>query len=245
MAQNEAVSLVERVSKMYYVLSATDIKNFSAWVTSNVFVEKTKNLTEEKIYPLEIIWYTPDKLYFIQRPINTEDDSVYQILAKYQQSLQKELKAILLDWKRFCVTPMLSDLPPDYQFTDRGDTVIFSFERVEQNDSIDVDIFLGKNGSCLKIISYDRRIDQRILTYPSYKYSGNKWVCAGWLVQIQEGEEITNAYTVKVVNKTIENVLLPDTFVMQLQTKRESGQIFRREYRFRNIRVNRDLKIVE
>jgi hypothetical protein len=230
---------------MYYVLSETDIKNFSAWVTSSVFVEKAKNLTKEEVYPLEMIWYTPDKLYFILLPINIENDSVYQILMQYQRSLQKELKAILMDWKRFCVTPLLSDLPPDYQFKDRGDTVVFSFKRTEQKDSLDIEVFLNKNGSCLKIISHNPETDQRIMTYPSYIYSGNKWVCAGWLVQIQEGEEITNGYTIKVVNKTVNNVLLPDTFIMQLQTRHEMGQIFRREYGFRNIRVDRDLKILE
>jgi hypothetical protein len=230
---------------MYYVLSQTEIKNFSAWVTSNLFAEKAQNFTKEDIYPVEIIWHRPDKLFFIQRPIKAENDSVYQILEKYQHSLQKELKAILLDWKRFCVKPLLSELPPNFLFKNNGDTVIFSFRRTEAKDSLDIDIFLGKNGYCLKIVSHDRKTNQRILTYPTYTYSGNKWICAGWLVQIQDGDEITNAYTVRITNKTVNNVLLPETFVMQLQTKRETEQIFRREYQFLNIRVDRDLKIIE
>ena len=245
-AQVQEAEFFERVEQTYYTLDKTDLKNFSVWVTSNTFNEQLKELEQDGYFPLDFICVNPDKMFFIKRALPAGTDStVGRSLEASQLSTQKELKAILVDWQRFYGSHPLSQLPPEYTFTVRNDTVHISYSTEEQGNLIDVNLYFGINGRCLKIITLFRDRDEVIYTYPEYRILRNKKLCKGWTVQIEKGGEIQSGFNVKVAAQSVENYILPQKIIMQLQTLESDNQLYVREYFLRNVRVNRDLQIMD
>ena len=87
LAQFNEAEFMYRVKTIYHSLNLTGLDNFSSWVTSNIFLEATKEISVEEIYPLEIIWKNPDLIYYIRRPLPQTSDTLKQ---KEIQDLQMD-----------------------------------------------------------------------------------------------------------------------------------------------------------
>ena len=57
-------------------------------------------------------------------------------------------------------------------------------------------------------------------------------------------DEVISGFRVKVISKRIEKYWLPSQFQMELQSKDIQDKIFIRVYNFRNIRINRDIQVI-
>ncbi len=244
-AQLQEVEFFDRVNSIYYTLEQTELKNFTSWLTSNIFINSTEGFFSEEIFPLEFIWLKGNRMFFSRRPIPVLEDSIKnQQVEHLQFSLRKELKAILLDWERFYSGRLLKNMPPDYSIDIHADTVILSYTSVEDTQTVSNTMYFGQNGICLKTtLSYPGR-NEHIDTYPIFKYTGENWLCIGWKVQVFEGEEITTGYRVQIKSQRIENYWLPEMFTMHLQTSNDKQSMYLREYFFRNILVNRNIELM-
>ena len=128
-AQIDEPTFFNRINTMYYALEETDLKNFSGWLTSNVFEETTKGFYKDEIFPLEVIWIKPNDLYYIRRSLPQVDDSLRNRNAEMAQSdLQKEIQALLLDWSRFYSGKLLAGMPANYVIKTLSDTVVLHFQ---------------------------------------------------------------------------------------------------------------------
>jgi hypothetical protein len=236
-----------RVKTSYYSLQASGIKNYSSWITSDYFKENSKkNFTGNDVYPLELIWISPDKLFFIKRSLpEIKDTTDYNSVNQLILDLLQEIKGIYVDWQRFIGTNLLFNLPKDYLFSSINDTIKLEFQITEKQDVMNITIFFGKNGLCFKIISENLNTNETLYTYPKFDYLDNKWLCSQWQVQIQFNNEITGGFLVRMISEKIEEYYLPVKIVLLVQSKEKKDKIFKRTYNFRNIMVNRDLQILE
>jgi len=244
-AQFEEVEFFNRVNSIYYTLEQTDLNNFTSWLTSNVFINSTEGFFTEDVFPLEFIWMSTSRMFFSRRPFPVLDDtSKNGVVERLQLSMRRELKALLLDWQRFYSGRLLSNMPPDYSLEIHADTVILKYTTVEDTETVNNILYFGQNGICIKTtLSYSGR-NERIDTYPIFKYTGEKWLCIGWKVQVFEGNEVSTGYLVEVKSQRVEKYWLPQVFIMNLQTKNDKESIYIREYYFRNILINRNIEVM-
>ena len=52
--------ILYRAKTIYHSLRLSGLDNFSGWVTSNNFIERTDNIFNQEVYPFEIIWKNPN-----------------------------------------------------------------------------------------------------------------------------------------------------------------------------------------
>lgn len=245
LAQVNEPEFFNRVNTSYYALELTDLNNFSSWISSNIFEETTKDLYKDEIYPIEFLWVKPNDPYFIRRPLPPVQDSLAAARAQNaQEDLQQELRALFMDWGRFYAGRLLEDMPTDYILEARADTVLLNFKNYNDPRDSETHILFGLNGLVLQTSIVYKDSSERINTFPEYKYTGEYWLCTGWRVQNLMNSEVISGFQVKVISKRIEKYWLPSQFQMELQSKDMREKIFIRVYKFRNIRINRDIQVL-
>jgi hypothetical protein len=245
LAQFSEPEFFNRVNTTYYALELTDLNNFSSWVSSNIFEETAKDLYKDEIYPIEFLWVKPNDPYFIRRPLPPIQESLAEEkVQSAQNELQQELRALIMDWGRFYAGRLLADMPSDYTLETRADTVLLNFKNYKDPRDSETHILFGPNGLVLQTSVVYRDSSERINTFPEYKYTGEYWLCTGWRVQILKKDEVISGFRVKVISKRIEKYWLPSQFQMELQSKDIQDKIFIRVYNFRNIRINRDIQVI-
>ena len=135
-------------------------------------------------------------------------------------------------------------MPPDYTLETKGDTVFLRYDTLEDQEIVKNTLKFGMNGICIKTtLTYPDR-NEHIDTYPVFKFTGEKWLCFGWQVQVFEGDEISTGYLVEINSQRIDKYWLPQVIKMTLQTVREKQSLFIREYYFRNILINRNIEVM-
>ena len=245
LAQVNEPEFFKRVNTIYYALELTDLNNFSSWISSNIFEETTKDLYKDEIYPIEFLWVKPNDPYFIRRPLPPIQDSLAAVRVQgAQDELQQELRALLMDWGRFYAGRLLTEMPTDYTLETRADTVLLNFKNYNDPRGSETHILFGLNGLVLQTSVVYRDSSETINTFPEYKYTGEYWLCTGWRVQILKNNEVISGFQVKVISRRIEKYWLPSQFQMELQSKDVRDKIFIRVYNFRNIRINRDIQVL-
>lgn len=244
-AQFSEVDFFNRVNSIYYTLEQTDLKNFTSWLTSNIFINATDGFFKDEVFPLEFIWMAGNRMFFSRRALPVLGDTTKDHLVdRLQESMRTEFRALLLDWQRFYSGRLLQNMPPDYKITVRMDTVVLSYKTVEDSEEVVNTMLFGQNGICLQTtLAYPSR-GEKIDTHPLFKYTGEKWLCVGWQVQVYEGNEISTGYIVRVKSQRVDKYWLPQVFSMTLQTSRDKKSVYVREYYFRNILVNRKIEVM-
>lgn len=245
-AQETGIDFLKKVNSLYYSIESTNLQNFSAWISSDYFTENLKNELPGEVYPIEIIWTSPNRLFFIKRPLPVISDTTKSNLAQnLQLELQQELKGVLMDWQRFYGGSIVAGLPPQYQQTDRLDTILIEYETIEQGNKIYACMYFGKNGLLLKLQLWYVDLAQMIVIYPGFNYVDNKFLCSGWQVQIFEQGEVKSGFSVQLISHKIDTYWLPKKLNMQLQTREKRELIYQREYNFYNVMTNRSIKVIE
>jgi hypothetical protein len=245
-AQFSEPEFVYKVKTSYTSLKASGLDNFSCWVTSNIFLEAIKDISEEELYPLEIIWKNPDLLYYIKRPLpNVGNTEKQKELQQSQMDLIQELQGLLVDWQRFFAGNILDELPETHLITTKGDSVFIDYELFDNGKNVKTKMIFGKNGLCKKIITNYIHKNERIIVYPGYTTVENKWICNYWRVQIFVNEQIDSGFEISLESRKVENYWIPQRLLLQLQKRGIDNTMFVRDYRFRNVVLNKDLKILK
>jgi len=232
-----------RTRTIYHSLQVQGLDNFTSWVTSDLFLEDTKEIYNEEIYPLEIVWKNPNMLFYIRRALptleNVEENNKAQEL---QMNMIQALKGLLIDWQRFCGGNILDDLPETYLVTTVNDSAFIEHENYENGKQIKVKMKFGLNGLCLKISVEFPDKNEIINTYPVFTLIGSKWLCTGWTVQTLRNHIVESGFIVKLRSRQMENYWIPERLNLQLQTKDAEDIRYVRTYIFKNIILNRELK---
>jgi len=244
-AQYNESEFLYRVKTMYHSLRLTELDNFSSWVTSNLFLEALKDDSEEEIYPLEIIWKNPDLIYYIKRPLPqlNDNDKLNEIM-QLQMEMIQELQGLLIDWQRFSAGNILDDLPETYLITVKDDTVSVEYEKFESGKNVKIQILFGQNGLCLKIITNYLHKNEIIVIYPGYALVEDKWICNKWMLQIYQKGQVDSGLQVSIKSRKVEDYWIPQRLTLQLQKRGIKDTWFIRDYKFRNVVLNKDLQIV-
>jgi len=245
-AQFNESEFIYRVKTMYHSLKLTGLDNFSSWVTSNIFLEATKEISAEELYPLEIIWKNPDLIYYIRKPLPQSNDTLKQKeIQELQMDMIQELQGLLIDWQRFSAGNILDGLPETYLVTTKDDTVSIEFEKFESGKNVKVKMLFGQNGLCLKIITNYTHKDEIMYIYPEYTLVEDKWMCNKWTLQIHKKGQIDSGLMVSIKSRKLEDYWVPQRLILQLQKREIDNTMFMRDYKFRNVVLNKDLQIVK
>lgn len=161
-----------------------------------------------------------------------------------QADLQKEIKALLIDWTRYYAGRLLANMPADYTLESNTDSVFLKFTNQNDVRNGHTRIIFGQNGLVLQSSVFYADSSEKILTYPEYKYTGEYWLCTGWRVQIIKKGQVDSGFHVKIISQRIGKYWLPSQFQLTLQSTDIKDTIFIRAYNFRNTRINRDIQIL-
>ena len=235
-----------RAKTIYHSLRIQGLDNYSCWITSNLFLERTQKIYNQELYPLELIWKKPNQLYYIRRPIPILEDTLQNKQTEtWRMDMLQAVKGIMIDWQRFNAGNILDEIPETYLVQARDDSVYINYDLFENGNTVKVAMLFGLNGICLKIkVSYPA-IQEDIFTYPVFKLEGDKWLCTGWTVQTLKKGEIDSGFAVRLKSKNIENYWILERMALQVQQKDKKDTIYLREYIFKNILLNRELKFVQ
>jgi len=235
-----------RVKTKYHALNLTGLDNFSSWVTSNIFLEATKEISAEELYPLEIIWKNPDLMYYIRRPLpQTNNAEKQKEIQELQMDMIQELQGLLIDWQRLSAGNILAYLPDAHLVTSKGDTVSVDYEKFESGKNVKVKILFGQNGLCLKIITEYSYKNEVINIYPEYILVEDKWICNKWTLQIYKNGRVDSGFMLSIKSRKVEDYWIPQRLTLQLQKREIDNTRFIREYKFRNVVLNKDLQILK
>jgi hypothetical protein len=153
----------------------------------------------------------------------------------------QELRGIFMDWQRFIGGRLLYDLPEDFTIDSVEDTVHIEFSSFENKQPVKMRFYFGLNAVCFKMETIYQNIKQKIVTYPLYVLIDKKWLCNEWIVKIIENGEITSGFSVLFKSGKHNESWLPIQALIQVQTRQKLNQTFTRLYKFRNLKVDRDL----
>ena len=243
-AQFDKTTFFNRVNSIYHNLSDKEVENFSVSVTSDYFEFNSGKGIDHDIYsPIEFIWIKPKQLHFNRNSIPQGIDSTQKAkIFQLQNEMFQELRGIFMDWQRFIGGELLYDLPEEYQMKNTGDTVLISFDSFENNEPIEMKFYFGVNAVCLKIETIYQRINQKIITYPSYILIDGKWLCTEWTIKILQNGIINSGFSVKFQSGRHKDIWLPVQASIQVQTIKKLNQTFTRLYKFRNPVLNQKMK---
>ncbi len=232
-----------RVKTIYHSLRVQGLENFTCWVTSDLFLEETKETYKEELYPLELIWKKPNMIYYIKRALPDHPEAEQNRKSQeIQMNMIQALKGLLIDWQRFCAGNVLDDLPKTYLITTVSDTAFIQYENYENGKLIKVKMTFGLNGICLKLTVEFPDKNEVINTYPRFRLIGEKWLCTGWTVQTLKKGSVESGFLVKLRSRKIENHWIPERINLQLQKRGIDKTLYTRTYIFKNIVLNKDLK---
>ncbi len=244
-AQFNESEFLYRTKTIYHSLRLTELDNFSSWVTSNIFLEASKEISEEEIYPLEIIWKNPNQMYYIKRPLpQAGDDDKQNEIQQLQMDMIQELQGLLIDWQRFSAGNILDDLPETYLVTAIEDTAFLEYEKYKNGKNVKVKMFFGINGLCIKIITEDVHKNEVVYIYPGYILVEDRWICNKWAVQMYQNGQAESEFVVSLKLRKLEDYWIPQRFILQSQKRGKDNTRFIREYMFRNVVLNKDLQVL-
>jgi len=239
-AQIDNTTFFNRLNSIYHNLNDSDIENFSVSITSDYFEYNTEEVVDHNTYsPIEFIWVKPRQLQFNRNNLPAGVDSIQQAnIFNLQNEMFQELRGIFMDWQRFIGGNILFDLPENHLINSAGDTVFISFDSFESNEPIKMKFYFGLNAVCFKIETIYPKIDQKMITYPSYVLIDGKWLCTEWIIKIVQNGIINSGFSVNFQSGRHQETWLPIQAQIQVQTRQKLNKTFTRLYKFRNPVLN-------
>ena len=153
----------------------------------------------------------------------------------------QELRGIFMDWQRFIGGNLLYDIPENYTLDTVGDTVHIVFDSFENNDPIKMKFYFGLNATCFRVETFYEKINQKVITYPTYILVDGKWLCTEWVIKIMQNGIINSGFSVNFKSKKYKETWLPTQALIQVQTRQKLNQTFSRLYKFKHPEVNQKL----
>ena len=234
------------VKESYYTLADQDINNFTALVTS-FKMEKfsEENWENKEIFPLQLIWFKPDKVYLSQQGVPTIKDNRYKDFQEIVDGLKQQLRGILVDLQRFYITGLFENIPDSYKILNDDQYVWISYDAGTPEQKVPVLFTMGINGLCLKIeIAYPEE-NKKIFIYPSFRTIKTKWLCEGWSVQTMVEDEVISGFVLNFMHGEVGNIWFPTEINIAVQRADDPGNTYYDVIKFRNYLLNQSLELIE
>lgn len=232
------------IKSSYYNLSQTRLKNMSALVTSTkleTFAKETWNNSE--IYPLQLIWFNPDKIYLSESGVPKLDEKQKAEYRELLDGLKLQVKGVLMDLQRFYLVGIFESIQPDYVLSKNEEAVQINFEVHNATSPTRVKYLFGYNGLNILIqIEYPSEQKQTVI-YPQFKTVKNKWLCTGWSVQNFVLGEVNSGFTLKINNRLVEDIWVPGELLIEVQKADTKGQTYYDAIVLRNFLFDQPLKL--
>ena len=235
----------KKIRESYYTLSTTGLKNLTSLITSiemEIFAEKSWGNIE--IFPLQLIWFSPDRLYLSQLGIPTIESEKYQEYQEIVNGLKQQMKGILLDLQRFYITGLFSCIREDYQINLKDDIVEISFSEGNDQMKTHVIYLFGLNGLCLENeISYPNE-NKTIKIYPTFRTVKTKWLCEGWTVQTIIDDTVQSGFMLQIKNNLVNGIWVPNEIIIGAQKAEDSGNTYFDSIKIKNYLFNQSIELL-
>lgn len=232
-----------RIKTSYYNLSDTGTKNFVALATSKkmeLFAKEAWDNSE--VFPLQLIWFNPDKLYLAQQGVPKIAQDKYQEYQEILDGLKMQLRGILPDLQRFYLGGFYDSINPDYTLQHNEEAVQITFTTNDPSGETKVKYLFGYNALNLLIqIDYPQQ-NKQIVIYPKFKTVKTKWLCTGWSVQTYVDSKIQNGFNLTLKNRLINEAWVPVDILIEVQKSESKDQTFYDEIRLRNFLFNQSIE---
>jgi hypothetical protein len=232
-----------KLENSYYTLTNTKTKNLKALVTSANFSKYAKNTWDNsEIFPLELIWFNPDKIYITEKGLPTSQQD-YEKTMEMTVTLKRQLKGILVDLQRFYFSGIYKSIPNNYQIRNNEQAVQITYEAGEGSTYTKVKQLFGLNGLLLGIEVYHSAEKKMITVKPEFKTVKTKWLCVGWEVQTSLDGQIKNGFKLKIENRFVNDVWVPSEIGIEVQKADMPGQTFYDVISIKNYLFNQPLEL--
>jgi len=233
------------LSNSYYTLNETQLNNFSALVTSlkmEIFAEDVWE--NEEIFPLQLIWFKPDKIYLAQQGVPTIKENRYKEYQEIIDGIKFQIEVILPYLKRFYILGLYESIPNNYDIKVEEELVWITAIR-NQDSLMDSTIYkMGRNGLCLNIEIHYPAENENIIITPSFNIIKTKWLCNGWIVQRLIGNSVINAYVLEIEYGEYQSFWFPVEIKMNIQ-KANDPDTYYDIIKFRNYLFNQPIQLEE
>jgi len=235
---------LNKIKNSYYTLDQTGLINFTASVTSLKFDKfRSENWKDQQVYPLQLIWFKPDKIYLSQMGVptlSTEKYSEYQLLV---DGLKQQIKGVLLDLVRFYMTGVVKSFGKDYKLRNNEEAIQVTLKGGTSENSSNVKFLFGLNGLCLyNEISYLQE-NKTITIYPDFITKDDKWLCKGWTVQTIIGGEIESGFKLEIIHNYIKNIWLPAEIQINVQKAEDPGATYFDQIQIKNYMFDQSIQL--
>ena len=233
-----------RIKTSYYTLADTELENFVALVSSKkVEIFAQEMWQNPEIFPIQWIWFNPDKIYLSQQGVPKIEGDKYQEYQELVDGLKLQMRGILLDLQRFYLKGLYESINPDYNLQFNEEAVQINFDTRDERTLTKVKYLFGYNGLLILIQLHYPEEQKQIVIYPKFKIAKDKWLCTGWSVQTYVLNEITSGFNVTLKSNFINEVWVPGEILIEVQKSDNKGQQFYDEIRLRNYMFNQPIQI--
>ena len=234
------------LKQSYYNLNDTNLENLTALVTNYKMEEFAKEVWKnEDVFPLQLIWFKPDKLYLAQQGPPTIPENQIKEYQDIVEELKQRIKGILVDFDRFYITGLYESIKSDYKFSANDEQVWINFNISDNNKNIPIKYTMGLNGLCIEIEASYPDKNKRIIYNPKYKIIKTKWICTGWQVQTWINEEAVNGYILDIKYAQYQSIWIPTQIIMNWQRADTPGTTYYDIIKLKSYMFNQPLELQE
>jgi hypothetical protein len=216
----------QKAKPYYYYLMASNIKNFSCYLSTQNYINFFKQWGETvNTYPLKFIWTRSGKIYYILQPFpETVTDTERPKILEKVQLMKNQFHGFYLDWLNYLIISPLDDIPAGTEAIFRNDSVFVSYETDEPGIRTIVRKRFFRSG---RLLSFEvETSSEMVVNYPIYEEVEGKWLCAGWDTQIYVDDQIKSGLSTKLELKKIQNEWFPVRANVLVQTIEKPGEKF-------------------
>ena len=234
------------LKKSYYNLNDTNLENLTALVTSLKMEKFAKEIwNTEEVFPIQFIWFKPDKLYLAQQGTPTISENRYKEYQDLVIGIKQQIKGILVDFDRFYITGLYESIKSTYNISLKDEFVLIDFNIGQEQESIPVKYTMGRNGLCIEIeIDYPDQ-SKRIILNPNFKIIKTKWICTGWKVQTLVNEEPISGFILDIRYDQYQSIWIPTQIIINVQKSDEPGTTYYDVIKLKSYMFNQPLELQE
>lgn len=234
------------IKESYYNLNDTNLENFTALITSLKMEKFAKEIwNNEEIFPIQLIWFKPNRLYIAQQGTPTITDNRYKEYQDLVEEIKQQVKAILIDFERFYITGLYESIKSDYKLTTQNEFVWIEFNAGTMDQEVPIKYTMGKNGLCLKVEIYYPNENKKLVLNPKFKIIKTKWICIGWQVHTLINGEPVSGVMLEIRYDQYQSVWIPTQITITVQKANEPAITYNDVIKLKSYLFNQPLELQE
>ncbi len=235
----------EKLQNSYYYLESTKTKNFTALLTNSATEQFAKtNWKNSEIFPLQVIWFAPNRIFLSEKGVPALNDSLKNIYSQHIQNLKIKVQDLLINLRQFYFNGFYNSISENYQILQSNDLVNLKFEKVSKSDTVKYAYQFGLNGLCLKITATSESDGTIVETIPVFKIVKTQWLIVGWSVKVIKNDVIQSGYAVSLKNSQAGKIWVPIEIIISVQDVNHLGKTFSDVLKIRNYLFDQSLQIM-